>query len=49
MFIVAPVAALSTAVAGSVVANHYDLPPGQTVVTPMAMLVVLGWTSRFRR
>ncbi len=46
MFIVAPLAALATSVVGFVVANHYDLPPGQTVVTLMAALVALGWAVK---
>lgn len=49
MFIVAPLAALATSIVGFVVANHYDLPPGQTVVTLMALLVALGWAVRARR
>jgi ABC-type Mn2+/Zn2+ transport system permease subunit len=43
MFVVAPAAALATAAAGFVLANHYDFPPGQMTVALLCALLALGW------
>jgi ABC-type Mn2+/Zn2+ transport system permease subunit len=50
MFVVAPAAAVLTAVAGFVLANHYDFPPGQMTVALLCVLLALGWgAGRLRR
>jgi ABC-type Mn2+/Zn2+ transport system permease subunit len=49
MFLVAPAVAVSTAVAGFVVAHHYDLPPGQTTVALLCGLVALSRAAAARR
>ena len=50
MFVVAPVAALVSAAAGFVLANHYDFPPGQMTVALLCALLALGWgIARARR
>jgi ABC-type Mn2+/Zn2+ transport system permease subunit len=43
MFVVAPAAAVATAAAGFVLANHYDFPPGQMTVALLCALLALGW------
>ncbi|MGI8784127.1 MAG: metal ABC transporter permease [Acidobacteriota bacterium] len=46
MFVVAPVVALTAAVAGFVLANEYDFPPGQMSVSLLAGLLPLAWLIR---
>jgi zinc/manganese transport system permease protein len=49
LFFVAPAVALAAAMAGFVVANDRDLPPGQVTVALLAALQVLAWAARHRR
>jgi zinc/manganese transport system permease protein len=46
MFWVAPATALGGAVAGFVLANHYDFPPGQLTVALLAALLPVAWGVR---
>jgi zinc/manganese transport system permease protein len=46
MFWVAPLTALLAAVAGFVLANHYDFPPGQLTVALLAGALVPAWAWR---
>ncbi len=46
MFWAAPATALATAVAGFVLANHYDYPPGQLTVALLAALLPAAWGVR---
>jgi ABC-type Mn2+/Zn2+ transport system permease subunit len=48
MFWAAPAVALASGVLGFVCANHYDLPPGQTVAAVQCALLVAAWTARRR-
>jgi ABC-type Mn2+/Zn2+ transport system permease subunit len=47
MFAVAPTVAVSSAVAGFVLANHYDYPPAQMTVAVQALLVLPAWLARW--
>lgn len=50
VFLVAPVVAVGGALAGFVVANHHDLPPGQVTVVLLCMAQLLAWlVHSFRR
>lgn len=46
MFLIAPIIALTSAVAGFVIANQYDFPPAQLTVALMCLLVPAGWAIR---
>lgn len=46
MFWVAPAVGLAGAVAGFVLANHYDFPPGQLTVAILAVLLSGAWGIR---
>ena len=46
MLVVSPLVALAAAIAGFVVANDYDLPPGQAAVAMLSVLLVGAWTAR---
>lgn len=46
MYLVSPLVALLTAVAGFVIANHQDYPPGQLTVALFAALLGILWTFR---
>jgi len=46
MFLVAPVVAVLVGIAGFVVANGYDYPPGQMTVALYCLLLVLVWIFR---
>jgi zinc/manganese transport system permease protein len=49
LFFVAPVVALVVAMAGFVVSNDLDLPPGQVTVAMLAFVQVGAWGLRRRR
>jgi ABC-type Mn2+/Zn2+ transport system permease subunit len=49
IFLVAPLAAVGSAVVGFVVANHYDYPPGQTVGAIQCLLLACAWSTRALR
>ena len=49
MFVASPVISLTAAVLGFVLANHYDLPPGQTSVALLALLLPVTWLARAAR
>ncbi len=49
MFFVAPVVCAGSVLAGLVLANHYDFPPGQIIVALLAALLVCGWAWRWFR
>jgi ABC-type Mn2+/Zn2+ transport system permease subunit len=49
MFFVAPLVALSAAVAGFALANHYDTPPAQMTVAIYGALLTFAWLDRWRR
>jgi ABC-type Mn2+/Zn2+ transport system permease subunit len=46
MFWVAPAVALLSGIAGFVLANHHDYPPGQTVAALQCALLALSWAWR---
>ena len=46
MFVVAPIVALASSVAGFVLANGLDVPPGQMTVTILCGLLAAAWTAR---
>lgn len=46
MFWVAPVVAMAAGVAGFMIANHYDYPPGQMTVALLSFLLVAAWAVR---
>ncbi len=46
MFFVAPVVCVCSGLAGLVLANHYDFPPGQIIVALLAALLVGAWVWR---
>jgi ABC-type Mn2+/Zn2+ transport system permease subunit len=46
MFFVAPVVCVGSVLTGLVLANHFDFPPGQVIVTLLAALLVLAWGCR---
>ena len=46
MFVVAPVVAVGASVAGFVLANHFDLPPGQTAVGLLCVLPLVAHPVR---
>jgi zinc transport system permease protein len=46
MFWVAPAVALAGAVAGFILANHYDYPPGQLTVALLAAMLPAAWGVR---
>lgn len=46
LFVVAPLLALAAGVAGFVIANHSDDPPGQMAVVVQAAIVAAAWTWR---
>lgn len=48
MLWVSPIVALAAAVAGFVVANDRDLPPGQAVVAVLCVALVVAWAMRRR-
>lgn len=48
MLWVSPVVALAASVAGFVVANDRDLPPGQAVVAALCVTLVVAWVARRR-
>lgn len=47
MFVVAPLVALATAVAGFVLAHSYDFPPAQMTVALLSLGLALAWTVRW--
>jgi ABC-type Mn2+/Zn2+ transport system permease subunit len=49
MFLVSPLVALAAAVAGFVLANAYDLPPGQAAVALLSVALVGAWIVRALR
>lgn len=49
MFMVAPVIALGAALAGFVLANYYDWPPGQVAVMLLVIGLALAWGIRAGR
>ena len=46
LFVVAPLLALAAAVAGFILANHSDDPPGQMAVVIQAAMVAIAWAWR---
>ncbi len=46
MFVVAPLFAVGTGVAGFILANHYDYPPGQMTVALFCLLLTIAWLFR---
>jgi zinc/manganese transport system permease protein len=49
LFLVAPIIAVGGSLVAFVLANHYDLPPGQVAAALLAALVLAAWcTSRLR-
>ena len=46
---VAPLMALACVLVGLVLGNYYDLPPAQTVVALMSLVLVLTWLLRWVR
>ena len=46
MFLVAPAVGILVGIAGFVLANHYDYPPGQLTVALCCVLLVLVWIFR---
>lgn len=46
MFFVAPAVCVGSVLAGLVLANHYDFPPGQIIVAVLAALLVGAWAWR---
>ena len=46
MLFVAPLLALSTSFSAFVIANEYDLPPGQTAAALQCLLLALAWAFR---
>lgn len=49
MFVVAPLAALATAVGGFVLAHRYDFPPAQMTVALLSAGLALAWVARWAR
>lgn len=49
MFFVAPVVCAGSVLAGLVLANHYDFPPGQIIAALLAALLLCGWAWRWFR
>jgi ABC-type Mn2+/Zn2+ transport system permease subunit len=49
LFVVAPAVALTTAVIGFVLANHFDDPPAQTTVALQSVALAIAWLVRQRR
>ncbi len=49
LFLVAPVIALVTTVAGFIVANHFDFPPAQMAVAAQSALLAVVWGFRLRK
>jgi ABC-type Mn2+/Zn2+ transport system permease subunit len=46
MFWVSPVAAVAAGIAGFMIANHYDYPPGQMTVALLSILLIAAWGVR---
>jgi len=49
LFLVAPAVALATGIAGFVLANHFDDPPGQMTVALQSVALAAAWVVRLRR
>ena len=49
MLFVAPVVCAGSVLAGLVLANHYDFPPGQIIAALLAALLLCGWAWRWFR
>jgi ABC-type Mn2+/Zn2+ transport system permease subunit len=49
MFFVSPLVALAAAGMGFVLANYYDLPPGQAAVALLSVALVAAWVARALR
>jgi ABC-type Mn2+/Zn2+ transport system permease subunit len=49
MFVVSPLVAVLAGVGGLVLANHYDLPPGQMIVALLCGVLALAWLWRAMR
>jgi ABC-type Mn2+/Zn2+ transport system permease subunit len=49
MLWMSPLVAFAAAVAGFVVANDQDLPPGQAAVAILSVMLLLAWIVRWRR
>lgn len=43
LFLVAPLVGTGSVLAGLVLANHYDFPPGQVIVVTLAALLAASW------
>ncbi|MGH7411665.1 MAG: metal ABC transporter permease [Candidatus Methylomirabilis sp.] len=46
MFLVAPIVAVGTGMAGFVLANHYDFPPAQMTIALLSLLLMVAWLFR---
>ncbi|MEW6775561.1 MAG: metal ABC transporter permease, partial [Bdellovibrionota bacterium] len=49
MLWVAPLTGLSASIAGFILANSYDLPPGQMVTVLLCAFLPAGWVVRSQR
>ena len=49
MFWVSPVMSLGSVIMGLMIGNYYDLPPAQTVVALMSLMLLLSWFFRWIR
>ena len=49
MFLTAPLMALSCVLLGLMSGNHYDLPPAQTIVALMSVVLMATWLVRWAR
>jgi len=49
MFWVSPFMSLGSVIMGLMMGNYYDLPPAQTVVALMSLMLLLSWVFRWIR
>jgi len=49
MFVMSPLIGVAGAVVGFVLANHFDVPPGQMTVALFGVVLPLAWSARWIR